>query len=183
MQAFQRGYPGLTIYLTSGYGMTWAHSGNGRDRLAHTPYGLLAPFLDGMEEAAARGTRLVDGHALDYALRDTVLYRKAYRTLTRDMMRIVANPARHRRVYSIGFCVWTDFDWQHRGWRTDEPDKNYFSPAVFESSVRKAFEVTDEYVWIYSETPRWWSEEGRTQKLPDAYDAALRRLRREFGLD
>jgi len=32
-------------------------------------------------------------------------------------------------------------------------------------------------VWIYSETPRWWSPEGKPIKLPQAYDAAVRRAR------
>jgi hypothetical protein len=43
--------------------------------------------------------------------------------------------------------------------------------------VRQALALADEYVWIYSETPRWWSKEGKPIKLPEAYEAALRRAR------
>ena len=53
MTAFQDGYPGLTVFLTFGYSLP-----HDRDRAA-TPaklpkaeYGLLAPFLDGMLDAA-----------------------------------------------------------------------------------------------------------------------------------
>ena len=33
----------------------------------------------------------------------------------------------------------------------------------------------DEYVWVYSESPRWWSDTGSPVKLSPAYDAAIRR--------
>jgi hypothetical protein len=45
--------------------------------------------------------------------------------------------------------------------------------------VRRALEVADDYVWIYSETPRWWSAEGKPAKLPTSYDQALRRAHPE----
>jgi hypothetical protein len=68
-----------------------------------------------------------------------------------------------------------DQDWRKHGWDTNDFTKNYFTPEVFESSVRQALAVTDEYVWIYTETPRWWSKEGAPVKLPETYAAALRR--------
>jgi len=43
--------------------------------------------------------------------------------------------------------------------------------------VRKALDTSDEYVWIYTEKPRWWSEAGGPVNLPAAYDAALRRAK------
>jgi hypothetical protein len=47
--------------------------------------------------------------------------------------------------------------------------KNYFSPAEFETAVRSALQVSDGYVWIYSERPKWWTKE----MLPQAYVKAL----------
>jgi hypothetical protein len=47
----------------------------------------------------------------------------------------------------------------------------------FEASVRAALDVADEYVWIYSETPRWWSTAGTPLNLPEGYADALRRAR------
>jgi hypothetical protein len=49
--------------------------------------------------------------------------------------------------------------------------------------VREALERSDEYVWVYSETPRWWSQEGKPVKLPEAYSAALRRARKGLAKD
>lgn len=48
------------------------------------------------------------------------------------------------------------------GW--DEPDTAF---------MRKHIAQMD--VWIYSEQPRWWSNEGHPIRLPPAYEAAIRR--------
>ena len=83
----------------------------------------------------------------------------------------------YRRRVSAGFGLWLDYDWRKTGWDVDDPSKNYFSPESFEASVRVALGRSDEFVWIYSETPRWWSPMGGPVKLPEAYDAAIRRAR------
>ena len=61
MEAFQEGYPGLTVFLTFGHSLPWLESSRGRGNLAECNYGLLAPFLDGMLKAAKGGARIVDG--------------------------------------------------------------------------------------------------------------------------
>ena len=53
--------------------------------------------------------------------------------------------------------------------------KNHFSPAEFENAVRSALRVSDEYVWIYTEQPRWWTKE----KLPQTYVDALAKTRND----
>jgi hypothetical protein len=50
-----------------------------------------------------------------------------------------------------------------------------------ETALRAAIEQTDEYVWIYTEKPRWWSEKGPLD-LPAAYIETLRRVRRALDL-
>ena len=80
-------------------------------------------------------------------------------------------------MFSFGFGIWLDEDWRKFGWDTNDLSKNFYSPVAFEASVRTALETADEYVWIYTETPRWWSAEGTPVKLPAAYDAAVRRVR------
>ena len=64
-----------------------------------------------------------------------------------------------------------------------DPSKNYFTPEAFQASLRSAMERSEEYVWIYAETPRWWSAEGKRVKLPDAYEAAVRSARKGLGAD
>jgi hypothetical protein len=54
--------------------------------------------------------------------------------------------------------------------------KNYFSPGEFETAVRSALQVSDGYVWIYSERPKWWTKE----MLPEVYvDALVKARKRE----
>jgi len=48
-----------------------------------------------------------------------------------------------------------------------------FDLAEFETSVRPALEISDEYVWVYTEKPLWWTN----QRLPQAYVDALKRAR------
>ena len=72
-----------------------------------------------------------------------------------------------------GFGVWLDNDWRRKGWNLTDFSKNHFSPGEFENAVRSALRVSDQYVWIYTEQPRWWTKD----KLPQAYVDALRNAR------
>ena len=88
---------------------------------------------------------------------------------------LAADHAAYRKAFSFGFAVWLDQDWRKNGWDDRDPSKNFYTPQQFEQVARAALAAADEYVWVYSETPRWWSDEGKPVKLPKAYDEALRR--------
>jgi hypothetical protein len=175
MQAFQQGYAGLTVFLTFGYSLPWAETSGGKKALADCNYGLLAPFLDGMVEAARGSTTLVDGYERAYGYKTAREFAAARKTMKEDLLPIVREPDKYQRLFSLGFGIWMDRDWSKRGWSTEDFSKNYFSPYALQASVEEALRLSDEYVWIYSETPRWWSAEGRPVKLPAAYDEALRK--------
>jgi hypothetical protein len=177
MEAFQAGFPRVTIFLTFGYSLPWHESRQGRTSLAECHYGLLAPFLDGMLEAAREDARFIDGHELSYGYKDSDRFGQAYAAMRQQLLPIVADPKRYQRFFSFGFGLWMDNQWRKVGWDTADFSKNYFSPETFQSSLRRALEVADEYVWIYTETPRWWSNEGTPVKLPEAYLEAVRRAR------
>jgi hypothetical protein len=70
-----------------------------------------------------------------------------------------------------------DFDSKARGWDGVDASKNFYTPDELETSARKALEIADEYVWIYTEIPRWWSPEGHPVNLPEPYADALHRAR------
>ncbi len=175
MQAFQQGYPGLTVFLTFGYSLPWLESYQGKGSLADCNYGLLAPFLDGMVEAAQSKTRLIDGHEISYGYKTAEQFAAARKAMRQDLLLIVRDPKKYQQVFQLGFGIWLDHDWRKRGWDTNDVAKNYFSPESLETGVREALRQSDQYVWIYSETPRWWSEEGKPRSLPADYAAALRR--------
>ena len=83
--------------------------------------------------------------------------------------------AKYHVVFEKSFGLWMDFDWRKHGWDTKDLTKNYFTPEAFAQSLRHALEQTDEYVWVYTERPKWWSAEGKSIDLPKAYDDAVRR--------
>jgi hypothetical protein len=178
MQAFQAGYPDLTVFLTFGYSLPWTESGHGKGSLADCHYGLLAPFVDGMLESARGKSKFIDGNELAYGYKEPERFTKSYQAMQRDLLPIVRDADKYARHFSFGFGLWMDRDWRKHGWDTNDFSKNYFTPEGFESSVGQALEVADEYVWIYTETPRWWSKDGGQVKVPPAYDAGVRRARK-----
>jgi hypothetical protein len=180
MRAFEEGYPGLTVFLTFGSSLPLYQMQMRRQRLFEASYGLLVPFIDGMLDAARRA-RLVDGYELSYAYRELAHFRAGRDIMQNSTPAIVADPSAYRRVTSFGFGLWLDCDWRVKGWDPEQPEKNYFSPERFEAALRAALSLADEYVWIYTETPRWWSKEGGAVKLPAAYDAAVRRAKAAAG--
>jgi hypothetical protein len=177
MGAFQEGYPGLTVFLTFCYSLPWLESASGRGPLADCHYGLLAPFVDGLIEAARGPTILVDGHEISYPYKEPAQFTTAYQTMRTSLLPIVRDAEKYHRCVSLGFGVWMDYDWRKNGWNVEDVSKNYFTPETFESSVRAALAAADEFVWIYTETPRWWSGKGGMEKIPPAYAEALRKAR------
>jgi len=177
VRAFHEAYPGLTLFLTFGYSMPWMETEGGSRALADCEYGLLAPFLDGMIEAAQGRERIIDGFELAYGYKTPQQFIAARKIMKQDLLPIVRDPDKYQRIFSPGFGLWLDFDWRKKGWNPEDPSKNYFPPDVFGTSVREALSQADEYVWIYSETPRWWSDGGTPVKLPEAYASALRAAR------
>ncbi|HEY2159567.1 MAG TPA: hypothetical protein VGH33_28340 [Isosphaeraceae bacterium] len=178
MTAIQDGYPDLVVLLTFGPSLPRRQMLRSGKPLAEVEYGLLVPFLDGMIESARGKARIVDGFELSYGYKMPREFDQGRTLMTEGVAPIVADPAAYRRVVSPGFGIWLDYDWRKIGWDVTNPSKNYFTPAGFEASVRAALERSDEFVWIYTDTPRWWSADGGPVKLLAAYDEALRRSRR-----
>jgi len=181
MTAFQEGFPDLTVLVTFGHSLVWKQSDGGKKPLEDCADGLLVPYLDGMLEAAKGKTRLVDGHEMSYGYRDAGAFARAHEAIKLNASGLAADRPKYQNVVSAGFGLWLDYDWPKNGWNSAEVEKNYFSPARFEASLRAAVEQSDEYVWIYSEKPRWWSERGGVIELPPAYIEVMRRVRRALA--
>jgi hypothetical protein len=174
MEAFQEGDPGITIFLTFAYSLPLHQAGGDPKKISKVSYGLLAPFMDGMVDAAKGEARIVDGDENSYGYKDASQFGKAYKEMSQDVLPIVADGKKYRRVFSFGFGIWMDNNWRKNGWDLQDPRKNYFTPDAFEKSVEAALRTSDEYLWIYTEQPHWWSDQGGPEKLPRAYQDALR---------
>ena len=175
MRAFQSGFPGLKVLMTFGYGAPWQESDAKKRPLSECTYGLLAPFLDGMLEAAEGQAQLIDGWESAYSYFEEKKFRKARQMIHKDILALTADPVKYPKFYSASFGLWMDYQWKERGWNVEHPEQNPSPPERFESFVRMALQYADEYVWVYSEAPRWWSDRGGPLKLPPAYEAAIRR--------
>ena len=184
MTAFQDGYPDATIFLTFGYSLPWNESQSGKRPLADCHYGLLAPFLDGMLDAIKGKTILVDGNEGAYRFRDTNRFAASHRAMKQELLAIVqADKAAYAKHFSFAFGLWMDCDWRKVGWNTVDFSTNFYSPEAFEKSVRAGLQTANDYVWVYTEQPRWWSEDGKMVKMPEAYESAVRRARKGLAKD
>jgi len=178
MTAFQEGFPNLHIILTFGHTLPHMQAGGDKAKLAQVDYGLAAPFLDGLFDAATGKAKIVDGFEISYGYKDPKQFDEVPVTIKNSVTKFVGDPAKFERHSSLGFGLWMDYDWRNKAWDEQDFSKNHFSPADFETSVRKALNVADDYVWIYTETPRWWTpNNGKPEKLPAPYVDALNRAR------
>jgi hypothetical protein len=175
MEAFQKGYPNLKVFLTFGFEISQLQMEAAKKPLAEVQYGLLPALLNGMIDGARGKSLIIDGFEPSYGYRNKIDYDEAIRIRKRSMA-LVADPKRYGEYYRYGFGLWMDMDWRKHGWDTKDISKNYFTPQSFENSVRMALSASDEYVWIYTEKPSWWSAKGK-QNLPPEYETALRRAR------
>jgi hypothetical protein len=177
MRAFEQGYPGLTVFVTLTASWPYIVAHGKSEALERAPYGLLVAFVDGMIAAASDSARIVDGMEASYPARDTARVASYQDIQTHRVLAWHSDTTKYRRVVSRSMAFWLDFDWRSRGWDGARPSRNYHSPNRLEAVVRKALQGADEYVWIYNETPRWWTEAGGRKALPVAYDRALRRAK------
>ena len=177
IEAFQSEHPNLVLLLTFSYSLPWRDALRTGRPLAELSYGLLVPFVDGLVDGTVRA-RLIDGYEMSYGYRSRREFDMAYARMSEGVLPMVADPTRYREVTTFAFGLWIDYDWRVHGWNPRNVGANYFTPASFERSVRWALEATDEYVWIYTERPRWWTEDGGRRDLPPAYEQAIRRARK-----
>ena len=175
MSAMQEGFPGLTVLLTYGHSLPRHQMGKANKPLSGVQYGLLAPFLDGMIDAASGGTRIVDGYELSYGFKERAQFEGARREILEDTSPIAGNPDKFRKTVSCGFGLWMDRNSHTTPWNPENFSQHWFQPHEFEASLRDARSLTDEYVWIYTEKPRWWTAAGHAEALPAAYEQAVRR--------
>jgi hypothetical protein len=177
--AINAAYPDVTLLVLFGHTLTQRRAATPPGRpiqdaaLAGVEYGLLAPFLDGVLEAASPGTAYVDAYESSYPYRERAQFARARGLIHDDATLVSRAPDLYRRRVQAGFGLWLDFESDRRGWDVGDPSRNYFTPAGFGQALRAALAETDGYVWVYSERPDWLS--GRD--LPPAYVEAIRAAR------
>lgn len=129
--------------------------------LSGESYGLLPAFIDGLLDAAAPETTLVDGCENGYYFNGSAEYRQAALDIisaTGPGARLVSpeNRVKYRTQVQAGFGFYLDMysnpptaDY----YRGPEPGETRFERLV--ANLRAAWEAADEYVWVYGEQKRW----------------------------
>lgn len=164
MRAINKSLPNAVILTT------WANSipaiqSKGGD-LLRSQYNLLPAWYDGMVSAATNGTKIIDGYESSYGFKQRPQFLEGYHTMLNKSRALSAVPDEYHAHVSAGFGLWGD-----EGSHFDPQDftKNHFTPDEFEQALRTAFEISDEYVWLYNHRIGWWKGEA-----PAEYLAALK---------
>lgn len=181
MQALQEEYPGITVMTAMGYTYPHVEMGDNRpDRLRTYSTGLYAAFLDGMIDAAAPTTKLIDGDEPAYLRKSETEahYDRERSIFTNNVLPYVGvTDQKYHDTMDLGLGVWIDTE--HYGpydWSDTNFSNNFYQPAELENALKYAIAESDEYVWLYSETVMLWGQyglqEGQTW-LPPEYRQAI----------
>jgi hypothetical protein len=178
MNAMQEEYPGLTVFITHSYTHVWLNWMRDPTRVKEPAwcYTLLTPFLDGFHDAAKDPTKIVDGRENAYRYKTKAEYDQAYTEGSEEILRMVADPEKYKKVRSLGFGLYMDAPVSpgaYGSWMPNDPKTWWFTPAEWEQTLKYALERSDEYVWIYSEKPGWW-EDWKKDMPQELYDATVR---------
>lgn len=179
MRSFQKGWaPGestgatarpLVIMLTFGISLPVEECQMHKQTLQEVHYSLLTPFLEGMFDAAHSTDEIVDGCEQAYGFKTAREFEDERNVILDKACGLIDN----RKVYLAhihpAFGLWLDFEWKERPFHTDDLAKNYFNPSEWQNSIHLALKNTDQYVWIYTEKPRWWTAGGSSVDLPEPY--------------
>lgn len=171
MRAIQAQMPAPVVLLTFAHSLLAPAPS---ESLPDLGYGLLPAFVDGLLEAAAPRTEIVDAYEGAYPFRHLAQFQATRKRIERGGLKLSAVPEAYRKHLRVGFGTWMDESWRQAGWFPDDPETNRKSPLEFEYALHRALTCTDKYVWVYSEQPNWWTGD----KLPAGYVDAVRNARK-----
>lgn len=172
MRAINKEFPDITILMTFGYRAAKAEDD---PKFCVGNYALLAPFLDGALTASDPRTRFIDGWEYSYGYKEKQQFAEARDVIKRQSLCWTTCPSKYQRQFKAALAVWTDYELKGTEWSQVDFSKNFHTPEQFEQRLRFAQDCSDEYVWIYSGRPNWWTG----KQLPVEYIHALQRVRNE----
>lgn len=172
MEVTKQIFPEITILMFFAHSYLTMHPIERKKPPEQNSYGLLPAFLDGMMEGADERAKFVDLCEFAYAFKERHQFLEAYHSIVNKASTFSLFPNLYRSKIRVGFGLWLDYGGQKR-WDVNDFSKNYFSPDEFRRSLQFALELSDEYVWIYSQTPRFFPP----SNLPYAYLQAIKAAR------
>lgn len=171
-------FPDITVGLLYGYALA-AREVRADRPLRATRYALLPAFLDGLLEASAPDAKFVDLWEFGHRYRTREQFRKGRAEIKNGALAVSSNPEAYRAALTPGMSLRIDFNPPRTDWQTQYLQRNFFSPNRFERALRGALDVSDRYVWIYSEEgPEFFPR----ARLPRPYLKAMRNAREPAAL-
>ena len=168
MTALNAEYPDITVFLSFGY---YSFGPAGVQR-ATTQYGLAANFVDGLLDAATDTTKIIDGWEISYYFTRREQFSVVKAMMSKELVAFSGNAAQYQKLVRPAFAVYMDRGYAVHGWNAELWWLNAFSPVQLQTQLEYAFEATDQYVWLYSEHPKWWTNENLSPDYIEAVRAA-----------
>lgn len=169
MQAINAEYPDITILSLYGpYCPLWMSGGHPENNPEGQLYGLMQDFWDGVLEAAAPGTIIVDGFESSYGFKTRKKFESGRKVMLEQSKTLYSDPGKFQRHVRAGFGIWADWHQEDNPFSLTDIPKNYHTPESLRQSLALALEITDEYVWVYTERMRWWNDLNAPQAYIDA---------------
>ncbi len=172
MRAICEEYPNVVVLMCWAYSVPYYECKGDLERLPYVNYSLLPAFVDGMLEGAHPAAIIVDGHESSYTYRHREQFLEAYRAMLSGALVLTRFPRLFKRHMRAGFGIWLDPGGPKR-WDGRNPANNPVTPGLLRKIVYHALDVSDEYVWLYSQGPRFWPP----KDLPEEYLVALKLAR------
>ncbi len=88
-------------------------------------------------------TYLVDGYEFAYGFKERRQFLNGYHQIHREAVKLSQVPNLYGQKVKAGFGLRLDYG----------NEQKYFSPEEFKEALSKALEVSDRYVWVYSQGP------------------------------
>ena len=121
---------------------------------------LLAPYLDGMLEAAPPELQLFDGFEYSYTFKTEDDFARA-RQAIEEGYRFSQVPEVYKQKMKAAYGIEMDRFWHPRGgFFPNDPEKNFHTPKSLADALHWAMTYSDGLVWVYSEVPRFWPRKG-----------------------
>ena len=159
MRVTNRVYPTAVLFLLHGYSLVWKHRYIYKIPPEKVVYNLYPSFLDGLVEESGAGIRIVDGHENTYASKMQFRFERAHQFFERTALQEGLFP-KYRDQLEVGFPIFIDCcgpaSKYGKVWDPIDFKNNYYPPDLLEYILKSALTITDRYVWIYAQKPRFF---------------------------
>jgi hypothetical protein len=158
------------------------------EKLEYGYWGLHLPFTLGIINKINEDVTFIDANEEAYYYTSAIEYYKFRDIIFNDALTLVPEKLRkkYKSKYSIGHAISTDYIAANWVGLNSFPYKlsaqaEMLTPEQraqwFEHNVYYALSTTDEYAWLYTEGPNWWTGD----KIPSGFEDALVRAREKVN--